>query len=301
MCAYINDTARSWLFTPANHSRRSAKALAGAADAVIIDLEDAVPEDDKAMARATLADELQRHSRANLYVRINALDTVHAMEDVAAIVSPGLSGVVLPKSESSRDIAILDWLLTQMERGAGLAANTFEIIPLLETAVAFERLGEICRASRRVRRLAFGAADFTADLRLHWSKDEHELRPWRAAMVLASRAAGLEPPIDTPWIRIADREGMLASAHRSRHHGFAGKMCIHPDQIELVHEAYRPTQAEIAEAQQILSAFAASGGAATSVDGRMIDGPVADAARRLLIHAGALELDPEMHKERQRL
>jgi citrate lyase subunit beta / citryl-CoA lyase len=276
---------RSWLFAPGNHERRVKKALGGPAQAVILDLEDAVPAEDKILARTVIREVLLGGGRRNVFVRINALDTPYAFEDVEAATCAEVGGIMLPKSETARDVQILDWLLFQAERRAGLSAGTMEIVPLLESATSFENLAAICRSSSRVRRLAFGAADFTLDVGMTWSDDEHELLPWRAAMVLASRAAGLDPPIDTPWIQLADSVGMAASASRSRNHGFAGKLCIHPDQVIAVHHAYTPSQAMIDQALRIVSAFEEAGFSATKVDGRMIDGPVVEVARRIISEA----------------
>ena len=276
---------RSWLFCPGNQARRIEKAVASAAHAVIIDLEDAVPVAEKDSARATLRGRLDTLDHPSLYVRINALSTSCAFEDVEAVMVGGISGIVLPKSERARDVQVLDWLMDQMERRNALKPGAMEIIPLIESAAAFENLRAICRASARVRRVAFGAADFTFDLGLTWSSDEHELMAYRASLVLASRQAGIEAPIDTPWVDVGDREGMAASAQRSRSHGFQGKFCIHPDQIGLVNGAYAPSKAQVDEARQTIAAFEAAGSNAIKVNGKMIDNPVVEGARRILIEA----------------
>lgn len=277
---------RSWLFCPANHSRRLEKALASAAHAVILDLEDAVAESEKGEARVALSQGLSVADRPGLYVRINALGTAHAFADIEAAAVAGVEGIILPKAEAACDVEILDWLLQQMERKRCLRPGAIGILPLIESAKGFENLLAISRASPRIRQLTFGAADFTTDLRLNWSDDERELASFRASLVLASRQAGLLPPIDTPWIRIADRDGMVASAHRSRDHGFDGKLCIHPDQIDIVNEAYAPSMADIEKARQIVEAFEAAGSAVIKFDSKMIDYPIVEAARRLLTEAG---------------
>lgn len=274
--------SRSWLFAPANNVRRAEKAVASAADAVILDLEDAVPIDEKVEARAALRPLLERGPHPSLFVRINALSTPYALADVEAVVCGGVRGIMLPKAETARDVQILDWLIAQHEEKASLPLGSLEIVPLVESAAGLNALNAICRSSPRVRQLAFGAADFTLDLSIAWSADEHELLPYQSAMVLASRAAGIRAPIDTPWIHVRDQAGMAASAGRSRAHGFQGKLCIHPDQIEAVHQAYAFSSAQIEEARRIVAAFEDAGAKVVTVDGRMIDYPVVEASRRLL-------------------
>lgn len=276
---------RSWLFCPGDQAARVEKAAASGAHAVIIDLEDAVPAASKSSARAALRDRLQTLDHPSLYVRINALDSAHALEDIEATMIGGVCGIVLPKSERTRDVEVLDWLMGQMERKNALEPGEAEIMPLIESAAGFEDLRAVCKASPRVKRIAFGAADFTFDLGLKWSSDERELVAYRASLVLASRQAGIEAPIDTPWIDIRDRAGMMGSALRSNAEGFQGKFCIHPDQIEIVHQAYAPSQAELDEARAIVAAFEAGGANATKINGRMIDNPIAEGARRMLAEA----------------
>jgi citrate lyase subunit beta / citryl-CoA lyase len=283
---------RSWLFVPADHAARVEKAVASQAHAVIIDLEDAVSEAAKDSAREALRAQLRTLTHPNLYVRINALDTAHALADVEAVVTRGVRGLVLPKSERVRDLEVLHWLVGQMERRNALEQGAVEIIPLIESAAGFEHLLAICRASARVRRVAFGAADFTFDLGLKWSHDEQELIPYRALLVLASRQAQIEAPIDTPWIDIGDRSGMSASTLRARDQGFQGKLCIHPDQIDAIHQAYAPSQAELDEARAIVTAFEAGGASATKINGKMVDTPIVDGARRMLAEADTRAVTP---------
>jgi citrate lyase subunit beta/citryl-CoA lyase len=271
---------RSWLFAPANAERRVQKALASEAHAVVVDLEDAVPLAEKNEGRAAVRTLLQQAKRPNLFVRVNAVNTPFALDDVAAVVTCSLQGIMLPRSETAHDIAVLDWLITQYEARRSLPAGEIEIVPLVESAAGLSSLATLCAASHRVRRLAFGAADFTLDLGLDWSADEAELRPYQAAIVLASRAAGLDAPIDTPWIHVKDPSGMLDSARRCKANGFQGKLCIHPDQLGSVHQVFSPNSAEIELAERIVAAFEAADSAAVVLDGRMLDYPVVEAARR---------------------
>ncbi|MFW5834961.1 MAG: HpcH/HpaI aldolase/citrate lyase family protein [Pseudomonadota bacterium] len=282
-------THRSFLFTPANHPRRVAKALASAADAAILDLEDAVAETEKAAARASLRASLQEPRRTRAFVRINARDTVHGLEDLEAAIGPELDGIVLPKAEGAADVQTIDWVMGQLERRHGLAPGSIELMPIIESAAGLVAAEAIARAAGgRVRRLCFGAADFTFDLDMTWSRDETELTPARAHLVAVSRAAGLEPPVDTVWVDLQDTNGLEASVRRAAALGFRGKLCIHPDQLEPVHRVFTPSEEEIAYATKVVAAFEAAeaeGSAAIRVDGRFVDYPIVYRAQRTLARA----------------
>lgn len=279
---------RSLLFAPANHARRVEKALSLPADAVILDLEDAVAISEKAAARANAVAACALPRRGRLLVRVNALSTEWAMADLLAVVRPGLDGIVLPKVESAEEMATAEWLLAALEREAGLAAGSLALLPIIETARGMQALEAIAGAARRARRVAFGAADFTMDMGLHWTREEAELAPYRARCVLASRAAGLEAPVDTVWTALKDAEGYAASVERARILGFGGKLCIHPDQLEAANRAFSPTAEQVERARRIAAAFAeaeAKGLASISLDGAFVDYPIALAARRVLAQA----------------
>jgi citrate lyase subunit beta / citryl-CoA lyase len=282
---------RSFLFAPGNHARRVEKALTLDADAVILDLEDAVATAEKPATREPVAAALGRPRRGLLYVRVNAVDTQFCYSDVVAIVQPGLDGVILPKVESAAGLATIDWLLAQLERDRGLPPGGIDLIPIIETARGLDRLGAILGAGTRVRRVAFGAGDFTLDVNMTWSRDEAELAHARAAIVTASRAAGIEAPLDTVWVDLPDRDGLDASARTALRFGFQGKMCIHPDQIEVVNRVFTPSEAEIAFAERVAAAFAkaeAEGSAAIQLDGKFIDYPIVYRAQRVLQRIAAI-------------
>jgi citrate lyase subunit beta/citryl-CoA lyase len=276
---------RSFLFAPANHPRRVEKAFTLDADAVILDLEDACAVSEKAASRPRVAEAMARPRHCLGYVRVNPLSTPFAYGDLAQTIRPGLDGVVLPKVESASDLRTADWLMTQLERERGMPEGAVDLIPIIETAQGLARLAEILAATPRVRRVAFGAGDFTLDLDLTWTRDEDELAPYRAQVVLLSRAAGLEPPIDTVWVDLKDPEGCAASARKAREMGFQGKLCIHPDQVDMVNGAFSPTDAQVTRARRVLDAFAqaeANGSSAIQLDGQFIDYPIVYAARRVL-------------------
>jgi len=282
---------RSFLFAPANHPRRREKAFTLEADAVILDLEDACAVSEKAASRAPAIEALRAKGACLGYIRVNPLSTPFAYGDLVEVVRPGLDGIVLPKVESAADVGTADWLLAQLERERGLAAGAVDLVPIIESAAGVANLREIARASARVKRFAFGAADFTNDLHLTWTRDELELLPHRAEIVLRSRAAGLEPPIDTVWADVKDAEGFAASAARARALGFQGKLCIHPDQVAAANRAFTPSEDEVAKAQRIVDAFAqaeAAGSSAIQLDGQFIDYPIMHAARRVVETARAI-------------
>jgi citrate lyase subunit beta / citryl-CoA lyase len=282
---------RSFLFAPGNHARRVEKALSLDADAVILDLEDAVAIAEKPATREAVAVVFGRPRRGWLYVRVNAVDTDFCYGDLNAVVRPGLDGIVLPKVESPAGLATIDWLLAQFERERGLPAGSIDLIPIIETARGLDRLRSILASGTRVRRIAFGAGDFTLDVNMTWSRGEAELAHARTAVVTASRAAGIEAPLDTVWVDLADREGLEASARIALGFGFQGKMCIHPDQIAIVNRVFTPADAEIAFAERVAGAFAkaeAEGSAAIQLDGRFIDYPIVYRAQRVLQRAAAI-------------
>jgi citrate lyase subunit beta/citryl-CoA lyase len=282
---------RSFLFAPGNHARRVEKALTLDADAMILDLEDAVATAEKPATRETIAAALERPRRGLLYVRVNAVDTEFCYGDLVAIVRRGLDGVILPKVESTAGLATVDWLLAQLERDRGLPPGGIDLIPIIETARGLDRLGAILAAGTRVRRVAFGAGDFTLDVNMAWSRDEAELAHARATIVTASRAAGIEAPLDTVWVDLPDRDGLEASARTALGFGFQGKMCIHPDQIAIVNRVFTPSDEEIAFAERVAAAFVkaeAEGSAAIQLDGKFIDYPIVYRAQRVLQRISAI-------------
>jgi citrate lyase subunit beta/citryl-CoA lyase len=276
---------RTLLFTPGNHPRRVEKALSLAADGVILDLEDAVAVTEKPAARPAVVAAFTAPRQGALYVRVNAMSTAWCYADMAAVVQPGLDGIILPKVENDWELRAADWLLGALERERGLPAGAIDLIPIIETALGISNVGAIARSGTRAKRLAFGAGDFTLDMGMVWSRDEAELLPHRAACVVASRAAGIEPPIDTVWADLRDAEGFAQSAARAAALGFQGKMCIHPDQIGPANAAFTPDAETVAKARRVVAAFDAAeaqGLASIQLDGQFIDYPIVQRARRVI-------------------
>ena len=282
---------RSFLFAPGNHPRRVEKCLTLGADAVILDLEDAVANAEKVATRAIVVEALGRPRRCRGYVRVNSLGTAWSHGDFVAVVAKGVDGIVLPKVESAADLQTGEWLLGALEREHGLPEGGIDLVPIIETAAGYCNIAGIARAARRTRRLAFGAGDFTLDLGITWSADETELLPYRSTLVAQSRAAGLEAPIDTVWVSLADKDGFARSVQRAKDLGFQGKLCIHPDQVPVVNEVFRPTDRELSHARRVLDAFAQAerdGLAAIQVDGQFVDYPIVYRAQRLIERADAI-------------
>lgn len=276
---------RSFLFCPGNHARRVEKAFGVGADAVILDLEDAVARAEKVATRAAVAEAMRRPRKCGGYVRINAIGTEFCFGDLAEIVPARPDGIILPMAESAHHVWTIDWVIAQLERANGLEVGSIDLVPIIETGAGLAAIGEIARAGTRVRRVAFGAGDFTLDMNLHWSRDENELYHARSSLVLASRAAGLEQPFDTVWTNLRDGEGCAMSAQTAVRLGFQGKMCIHPDQVALVNEAFSPTAAEVERARKVVAAFdkaEAEGLASIQVDGQFVDYPIVYRAQRVV-------------------
>ena len=268
--------ARSLLFVPATRPERFGKAIGSGADAVVLDLEDSVPAGEKPAARACVAETLHglQCSRLPLVVRLNGSDTAAGQDDVEwfAALGPRAAAValMLPKAETRASI----------ERLAARLPDT-TLLPIIESAAGFASVAEIASATN-VLRLAVGHIDFMADTGLHCSAEEVELAPLRFAVAMATRLHRLATAIDGVTVDIADQCRLQEDTRRALRFGFGGKLCIHPRQIAVVHAAMAPSGDEIAWAERVVAADAASGGAAVQLDGRMVDAPVVLQACRLL-------------------
>jgi citrate lyase subunit beta/citryl-CoA lyase len=221
-------------------------------------------------------------------VRVNALSTEYGYGDLIAVVQRGVDGVMLTKVNGPDEIKLADWMISQQERERGLPPGSVDLLPLIETGAGLAAAESIGRASKRVRCLAFGAGDMTLDLGIEWSREETELLALRTALVLASRAAGIEPPIDLAWIGTQDAEGFANSVRWGRVLGFQGKLCIHPNQIHAVNAAFSPTEAQVAKARRVIEVFReaeARGSAAIVHEGALIDYAIVAQAEQVLARA----------------
>jgi len=284
---------RSFLFAPGNVARRVEKAFTLEADAVILDLEDSVAIAEKVATRKLVGIALGKKGGARAYVRVNAPSTPFCYGDLAETVQPGIDGVVVPKIESAADLHAIDWMIAALERERGIPEGSLDLMPIVETAAGVQRVDRVLQARNlrpyrgpwRVKRVAFGAADYANDVGLAPTLDEPELAGARERIVLASRAAGMENPIDSPWFHFKEAEAFRRALERSRRGGFQGRLCVHPDQLAPVNAAYLPSEEELERARRIVTAFREAesrGEAAVQVDGLMVDYPVAYRAQAVL-------------------
>jgi citrate lyase subunit beta/citryl-CoA lyase len=204
-------------------------------------------------------------------VRLNAVDSPGFEDDLKVASHAGVAGVIIPKAACSRDLARV-----------AAALPRHALLPLVETAAGLAAARALARA-RGVQRLVFGSIDFQADLGIE--HDEETLRPYRAELVLASRLAGLPPPVDGVTLALDDSDAVLRDTLSARRQGFGGKLCIHPRQLAAVRRGFAPSEAELRWARDVLRAAEGAGGAAIALDGRMVDAPVVLRAQALLAQA----------------
>ncbi len=264
-------TARTFLFVPANRTDRYERALASGADMIVIDLEDAIAHDAKDRARMLLDAAWGDFAQDDrVVIRINGLDSVELADDAALCASLGPAAVMVPKAESPEALEALYERLGEIT-----------LVPMIESAVGLQAVNEIARSNGTLRR-SFGHIDFQADLGMVPGPDQMELAPARFALVAASRAAGIAGPIDGITLETAKSSEIVLATRRGIRFGFTGKLCIHPDQIRPVHDAFAPSVEDEAWARRVVEAAETSKGAAVKVDGRMVDRAVILLAERVL-------------------
>ena len=280
---------RSALFVPGNRPDRIDKAVNTPADAVIVDLEDAVPPAMKAEARPLVRAKLKEHNTPRLLVRVNALDTEFVQADLDELVVDGLACIIFPKMEKPEQVRKANQLLSKAEAKSGIPQGTLSMIALIESALGVENAFQIVSEKTDPARLftvAFGAADFTLDMGIEMTKTGEEIAYPRARLAVACRAAGVEPPIDTPYmIDLKDPQAVEADAVYARQLGFQGKLCIHPNQVDICNRIFSPTEKDIEQAHKVVTAFKAAEAAGTGVlqvDGKFIDLPLVKQAQRIL-------------------
>jgi citrate lyase subunit beta/citryl-CoA lyase len=261
------------LFVPANRPDRYAKACATRAHAVIVDLEDAVAPAEKRAARDALSRWLP--TGEPVMVRVNPPGSEWFSDDIALCASEAVCGVVVPKAERAEDLEPLR-----------AACGGRPVLPLVETARGLWNAHAIASAPN-VRALMFGSLDFQADLRAA----DDDLLHARSVLVLVSRVAGIDPPVDGVTQAVGDQELLRRDCERARRLGFGAKLCIHPNQVDVVNRCFAPTPEDLAWAQRVVDAFARSAGNAALLDGKMIDRPVLLKAQALLDEAARTAAD----------
>ena len=281
---------RSMLFVPGDSEKKFAKARATAADALILDLEDSVALEQKASARDHVASLLNDNTprRWSFFVRPNPVDTGLTNQDLAAVVKPGLGGLLIPKADGAHDIARIAEELDRLEAAAGMAIGTVRIaVVATETPIAMFNLASYTPPHPRLIALTWGAEDLAAAIGATGNKEDDGqwTSPYQMARnmcLFASAAAGVLP-LDTLYANFRDTEGLEADCRRARRDGFLGRIAIHPDQVDVINRCFTPSDAEIAEAREIVDAFAANPSAGTlGINGKMVDIPHLKAAQKTL-------------------
>jgi citrate lyase subunit beta / citryl-CoA lyase len=268
---------RSLMFVPADSETKQAKALSTDADALIVDLEDAVAPANKAAARQIVARFLKENRgayRGAILVRFHDCASPEFAKDCEVLREAVPDGIVLSKCRSAEDVRRLEAALPGTEVRCAF-------IPMIESALALLNAHAIATASLRLIALAFGAEDFSSDVAITRTHGEPELAYARSAIVVAARAAGLGV-IDTPYVAYKDETGLLAAAQNARNLGFSGKLAIHPAQLAMLNRVFQPTDDEVADAQRVVDWASAYGTGATAMDGRMIDEAIVRRARGVL-------------------
>lgn len=281
---------RSYLFAPGSSERLLERVFGTGADAVVLDLEDAVLPADKARARTLVAGALAARAPASrpVFVRINAVSSGLWLDDLVAVVGPSLAGIRLAKAESRAEVDAVDAVLCELERARGLRPGQLALVPTIESARGV-LAAEAIAAHPRVSALAFGATDFLRDIGGASEPDDRETLHARSHLVLASRAAGIAPPIAPVHTNPTDLEGLRRTSEADRRLGFFGRSCIHPAQVPIVNEVFTPSATEVEQAKRLLEAFDRAGtGAVLLADGTFVDRAVARRARAILGLAEAM-------------
>ena len=287
---------RSLLFVPADGGAKLDKAMASGADAVIVDLEDSIAPERKALARAAALEFLKaQHAtklRPRLLVRINGLDTGMTDADLAAIVPGRPDAVVFPKAEGGSSVVHLDAKLTAQEAIAGLPEGGIKILAqAVESAAGLFAAGTFRDVSRRLIGMTWGPEDLSAELGAETNRDAagHLTEPYRLArnICLYGAAAAKLPAIETVYVDFRNSEGLRRDTNDARRDGFSGRLAIHPAQVPVINEVFTPSPEQITKAKAVVAAFAAQPGAgAVGIDGKMFDRPHLVRAQRLLASIG---------------
>jgi len=286
---------RTALFVPGNRPDRMKKAFDTEADVIIIDLEDAVPLSEKESSRSNAREKVVQFADRMILVRINTLDSSFIKGDLEEVIVEGVNGIILPKVEKADDIYAINNLLCKIEKDRALPDGSIRVFPLIESANAVQHIYDIVSTKTKPERIytvMFGAADYTLDMGIEMTMEGNELFYARSKISIACRAAGVAPPIDTPFmIDLKNTEALISDARRAKELGFQGKLVIHPKQVEPCNRIFSPLPEEIRRAEKIVQAFEeaeAAGIAAIQLEGKFIDYPVVKRSRDILTLAVAI-------------
>jgi len=286
---------RSVLFVPANNPRHIEKAVSSKADALVLDFEDAVPEDEKAHAREIVGGYLARGAfrGRTIFVRTNPSDSAHFMADVDAVVHPDVAGYMPPKVSAREELSAWDELLTRKENEAGIPAGHFKLAPLIESPAAVLHLPRLIEGAKRLVAIAFGGSDFLNDLEGNESAAPEVLDTPRTLIALAARSVGISP-LDTPFFDLNDPDGFARKKREAYGLGFAGTLLIHPSQIESANRCFLPSDEEVRKARRIVDAVDESrktGSSYVTLDGIAIGTPVQKRARKIIAYMALVDAD----------
>lgn len=286
---------RTALFVPGNRPDRIVKAFGTGADVIIIDLEDAVPVSEKESSRQNVREKVAQFADRMILVRTNALGSDFIKGDLDTAIVEGVNGIILPKVEGADDITKINTLLIEVEKNRALPEGTIRVFPLIESAAAVQHIYDIVSAKTKPDRMytaMFGAADYTLDIGIDMTMEGHELFYARSRIAIACRAAGIAPPVDTPFmIDIKNTDALISDARRAKELGFQGKLVIHPTQVEPCNKIFSPLPEEIRKAEKIVKAFEeaeVTGMAAIQLQGTFIDYAVVKRSKDILALAAAI-------------
>ncbi len=288
---------RSMLFLPGNTPNIIVNGEILGADAVILDLEDAVAPAEKDSARILVRNAIKYmgFGKCEVIVRINAIDTAFWQKDLDAIIPVRPSLIMPPKTACAADVLAVDAYITHLEEKLGMENGTVGLIPLIETALGVENAYQIASACKRVKAIFLGGEDLTADLRCKRTKEGQEIFYARSRMVVAARAAGVEV-YDTPFTDVNDDEGIYTDAQLAKSLGFTGKASISPRHVKAINEVFSPSMKDIDYAYEVMEAIRIGkeqGKGAVSLRGKMIDAPIVARAQQTIDAAIALGLGRE--------
>jgi len=277
---------RSLLFVPGNNPGMLLNADVHGADAIMLDLEDAVAPDQKDAARCLVRNAIStlNYKGCDVIIRINPIDTPYWKLDLDAVIPLAPKGILLPKSGDASDIQTLDAYITELEQKHGLKEGSVEIIALIETALGVENAYVIAKSCSRIKGLFLGAEDLTADLRSIRSKEGSEIYYARTRLVAAARASGQEV-YDTPFTDVNDDEGIVVDAQFAKDLGFSGKSSIAPRHISAINKVFSPSAKDVQYALDVMEAIEQGkreGKGAVSLNGKMIDAPIVNRAKQVL-------------------
>ncbi len=287
---------RTALFVPGNRPDRIVKAFGTGADVIIIDLEDAVPLSEKESSRSNVREKVAGFADRMILVRTNALGSSFIKGDLDEAIVEGVNGIILPKVEKADDISKINKLLLEVEKNRALPDGAIRVFPLIESAAGVQHIYDIVSTKTKPERIytvMFGAADYTLDMGIEMTMGGNELFYARSSIAIACRAAGIAPPVDTPFmIDLKNTEALISDAERAKELGFQGKLVIHPNQVEPCNKIFSPLPEEIKKAEKIVKAFEeaeAAGMAAIQLEGKFIDYPVVKRSKDILALAATID------------